>query len=438
MRRAEEEGVWTALKKRRKAEPTSPATIGKSVLDLSAPCLIVGGRNGAGKSRLLRALGVRLEGKALLIDLHYLCEQALIVLRSRDDFDEMKEEFDVQGPNADRRDDVQRVIGREYGILEWYALEVEPSDGTVADRFRWGGEQSLVPYFEVEHRGLRYSSRDMGLGEFSVHFLFWILDQYSEVENLTLLLDEPDAYLPSVGSSALLSRVLKICLDRGWRAIISTHSSEMIEQGLEEEAFVLLRTEDDGEAVAVHCHDDSSVAETLLARPPVRHVFFVEDESAWILARVLIEKLDRRFSRSSSIVWGNGSGYLSELQKHFPRPPDIDVRYTYLFDGDKRAEVQQSKKGRWPALFLPTEHDPDRLFQTAGGDVANLAARLNVPEGELSRFLDSKEGVDSHDWVNDLGARYGRSQVLRTLAEVWTEKNEVIVNMFLEELNKLI
>ena len=436
MRRAEEEKTWGALRKKQQGTPASFVTFDDITLDLSTPCLVVGGRNGAGKTRLLRSISDHLAGGGLLLDLHFLCEQALTVLRSRDDFDEMKAEFEVLGPDGDRRDDVQRIVGREYEAIDWYALEVEPSDETAAQRFRWGGEQALLPYFDVQHRGVRYSSDEMGLGEFSVHLLFWILEQYREAKDLTLLLDEPDAYLPPIGASALLVRLLKICLDRGWKMVVSTHSSEMIADALDEQAFILLRTDEDGATVATHCVDDPAVADTLLARPPIRHVFFVEDESAWMLARVLIESMDRRLARSSAIVWGNGSSYMSELQEHFPRPPLLEISYAYLFDGDKRAEIGKSKQNRWPAFFLPTDDDPDLLYQTLRADVGTLAGRLNLPGGELARFLDSKEGADPHDWVNDLGAEYGRPQVLRVLAELWVERNEAAATAFTVELRK--
>lgn len=436
MRQAEEAKVWGSLKKKRQGNPPDLVKFDDIPLDLSTPCLVVGGRNGAGKTRLLRSIAEHLGDDGLLLDLHFLCEQALSVLRSRDDFDEMAAEFSVLGPDEDRQDDVQRVIGREYDLIDWYALEVEPSDKIVAERFRWGGEQPLLPYFEVQHRGVHYSSREMGLGEFSVHLLFWIIEQYRDVEGLTLLLDEPDAYLPPIGASALLVRLLKICLDREWRLVVTTHSSEMIADALEEQAFVLLRIGDEGTAIATHCQDDPTVADTLLARPPIRHVFFVEDESAWILAHVLIEAYDRRLARASAVVWGNGSGYMIELQEHFPRPPQPEIVYTYLFDGDQRARVDKSKQNRWPALFLPTDSDPDVLFRTLRSDVPRLAEKLNVPYGELARFLDTKEGADAHDWVNDLGAEYGRPRVLRTLAQLWVDSNPSTVTPFFESLRK--
>jgi hypothetical protein len=138
------------------------------------------------------------------------------------------------------------------------------------------------------------------------------------------------------------------------------------------------------------------------------------------------------------VVWGNGSGYMTELQDHFPKPPKSEIGYAFLFDGDKRLEVQPSRENRWPALFLPTELDPDDLFRSLRRSVSALAGRLNVPEAELARFLDTLEALNAHDWVNDLGARYGRVRVLRILAELWVESNEELVEAFLAELARVL
>ena len=160
-----------------------PFAVGNGAyLDLGTPCTVLGGRNGAGKSRLLRRLDAHLGEKALLIDLHHLSEQALILLRSRDDFEAMSEEVDSLGPSGDRLTDLEKIVGRKYDELEWFALEVEPDDEVIAKRFSWVGDQPVIPYFRASYRGHEYTSREMGLGEFSVHFLFWILDHFRDGE----------------------------------------------------------------------------------------------------------------------------------------------------------------------------------------------------------------------------------------------------------------
>ena len=230
-------------------------------------------------------------------------------------------------------------------------------------------------------------------------------------------------------------RLLALCLTLEWKLILSTRWSEMISAAVDEQAFILLRRNASGAIEGQHCRDDPSVADTLLAKPPVRRMFFVEDESAWTLTNVLLETLDRRLPHSTAVcLSGKGSGYMVKLQEHFPRPPKPGLLYAYLFDGDKRNEVGASANNRWPAFCLPTPGDPDDLFRACEGDVPQLASRLNVPEAELSRFLDSIEGRENHDWVNELATEYGRGKVLRVLAEMWVEGNREHLDEILEQL----
>lgn len=352
-----------------------------------------------------------------------------MILRSRDDLDAMIEEYDDLGPSVDRLNDLKRVVGRDYDSVDWYALEIEPSERMIADRFRWSGDQPLVPYFRARYRGLDYSARDMGLGEFSVHFLFWILEQYREARSLTLPLDEPDAFLPPIGVSALLSRVQQMCLKRGWQVVLTTHSQEMIARALDQEAFTLLRVDEHGGTVAVHSTDDPGVGDTLLGRPAVEHVIFCEDESAYYLTRAMIEHADRQLLRAATVMWGTGNGYLSKLTEHLPRPPRPGIRFAFAFDGDQR-----DSNGRWPVVFLPSNSDPDALFMSLKSDPESVSAKIGCSKGDLARRLDALEGSDPHDWVNGLADEFGRVSTLNALAARWVEQNPDDASEFVRRL----
>lgn len=435
MRRAKEVLVWKQLQAGYAATPPSPFPVGASAtIDLSRPCTILGGRNGSGKSRLLRAISAHLDTAGLYLDLHHLCEQALTVLRSLSDPDEMKDELGRIGPDNDRLGDVRRVVGREYDSVNWYALDVGPQGDEIAAKFRWGAEADndpLTPYFRVEYAGLEYGALDMGLGEFSVHFLFWILEQFRDRKDLTLLLDEPDAYLPPVGVERLLSRLLALCQKRGWRMVVSTHSEEMITSAVEHGAFLLLSMGDGGATEAFPSQDDPTVADTLLSRPPIERVLFVEDESAWYLCRALLEHADRVLSRTTSLVWGDGHGFMSPLRNSLPRPPAPELAFAVVPDGDQRTKMSDSPlAGRWPLHFLPTDDDPDELFQTLRSDPNALADALRVDRAELRRKLQELEGEDAHDWVNRLGETYGRQHVLTVLASMWVSAHPAKATAF--------
>jgi energy-coupling factor transporter ATP-binding protein EcfA2 len=437
VRQAKERLVWDELKLAHARAIPEPFEISLGAsLDLSRPCTVLGGRNGSGKSRLLRAIASQTGPGAVYIDLHHLCEQALIVLRGQKNLAETKDELGVIGPTRDRLNDVERIVGRDYDSVEWFALDLGPVDKEVVERFQWGGDELLTPYFVVSYRGAVYDAKEMGLGEFSVHFLLWILEQYRDREDLLLLLDEPDAFLPPVGVEALLARLLGICQKRrGWRMVVSTHSEEMISAALEHDAFLLLRMGEGGAPEAFHSSADATIADTLLARPPIERVVFVEDESAWYFGRALLDASDRGLSRTTSLVWGDGYGYLTVLRDRIPRPQATEIAFALVPDGDQRSRMSDGAvEGRWPLHFLPTDHDPDALFRTLRSDVPTLAIALGVNQTELQRLLDDLEGVDDHDWVNQLGATYGRPHVLTVLAGLWADGHKGDAEEFVARL----
>ncbi|MFC8921841.1 hypothetical protein [Cellulosimicrobium sp. NPDC057127] len=437
MRRVAEEEAWTNARKAHAGSPAQPFEFEPgATIDLAAPCVVVGGRNGSGKSRLLRAIHRDFESSSLLLNVHQLVEQAMSVLRTRDDLAEMADEFGPLGPDLERADDVKRVVGRDYEKIEWFGLEIEPDDNLVADQFRWSGDQPLFPYFLVQYRAREYSSLEMGLGEYSVHLLFWILEQHRHREDLTILLDEPDAYLPPVGASSLLHRLVSVAIKRKWRIVMTTHSEETIRHAIREDAFVLLRVDHDGAVIAERADGDPTVATSVLSPESVRHVIFCEDESAAALTNSILKVCGAGLNRSTTVVWGNGHGFLRSLHEHLPRPPKPDVRFSYVFDGDQRAGIPGDKRGRWRAICLPTERDPDALFRSVGDSRSALADRLGSPIEDLSRVLDTLEGLDSHDWVNVLGEHYGRPLVLWALSTLWVEAHREATEAWVADLRR--
>ncbi|MCW2784010.1 MAG: hypothetical protein JWP74_527 [Marmoricola sp.] len=441
MRKARELDVLRPLKSRDLTVVEAFALSEGSVLDLAAPCTVIGGRNGTGKSRLIREIASQKGDEALLIDLHYLAEHALTVLRNRFDYNSMADEAGPFGPNPDIGDYVEAIVKRDYDSIEWFALELETENGEVDERFRWTGEPgdpALFPYFRATYRGIGYTSPHMGLGEFSVHFLFWILEHYKDKKGLLVLLDEPDAFLPPVGVASLLPHLFKLCTDRGWRLVVSTHSEEMIALAAEHQSFTLLSVNDFGESFATHSSADPSVLLEVLSRPPVDTVLFAEDEAAVALASALIEHVDPMLRRRMSIVWGGGSGYMQTLQQKLPRTPGARIRFGYLYDGDQRDNIAKSPADKWPALFLPTHNDPDILLRELGDDPERLGERLGVTADRVRRVLDRLEGKDKHDWFNEFCAEFGRPQVLAVMTSEWAKRNTEHATSFVDDLVKAI
>lgn len=434
MRLRAEREVWPRAIRQRQSSPVAPFTLpsGKN-LELSRPCTVLAGLNGAGKTRALHLLAASAPDSSLLIQLHELCEHARASLRSRIDIADMEEEA---GPiEVDERtvQHLGRIIGRDYEYVEWYSLEFEPNED-YRETFRWPGDQILVPHFKVKHGGIEYSSLEMGLGEFSIHLLFWVFELYRDATDLFVLLDEPDAYLPPVTAERLASRIIHIANSRNWTLVIATHSESIIELACENDAFVLLRSSASG--IEAYGSKDYGVGIAAELLPPrgVAAVVFCEDESAAALTRAILQRDPSWLAASTAVTWKDGDGYLRMLAKHLPRYKGMSISFALVFDGDQRGSIEESSAG-WPSLCLPSDTSPDALFRTLSEDPIALATSLGVEPYKVVTALDALQGSDDHDWVNGICDRLGsRTAVLDSMAALWVANNDEPASEFLTDL----
>jgi len=119
-------------------------------------------------------------------------------------------------------------------------------------------------------------------------------------------------------------------------------------------------------------------------------------------------------------VFVEDDGYLAQLRRNLPKPPNPELTFAVVPDGDQRSSMSDEPiANRWPLHFLPTGLDPDRVFRSLRSKPAVLAEALGTDQSQLQRRLDDLEGEDDHDWVNRLGDAYGRAHALTVLATCW-------------------
>jgi energy-coupling factor transporter ATP-binding protein EcfA2 len=293
----------------------------------------------------------------------------------------------------------------------------------------------------VKYRNVEYSSLDMGLGEFSVHLLFWVLAHYRDAKEIFVLLDEPDAYLPPLTAERLLARLLEVARPKQWNLVIATHSESLIEIACENDSFVLLRSGETGIEAYDSAKHGVDIAAELISPRPLRSFMFCEDESAAALTRAILETERGWLLASTSVIWKDGHGYLRKLAEYLPRYKGMETSFAFVFDGDQRGLLEQPNhpESTWPSLCLPTSLDPDTLFRDLASDVPALAAALNQPELKVHAALDALQGTDEHDWVNGICARLGaRTTVLNAMAQLWVANHRADSDKFLQDLRTLI
>lgn len=443
MRAAEEREAWRKLKKRNLPTPDLPVSVllgaATDALEIDQDCLVLAGLNGAGKTQALDAAAAALGDSATHIRLHEDCEQVRSILSTRDDLADLADETGPLTLDPDMAAALRRIIGRDYDTIEWYALELVTSDDEPQG---WPDPDGtfLVPYFQVIHDGHPYSSLQMGLGEFSVHLLFWRLWLEREAKRRFLVLDEPDTYLPPRTRLRLLAYLLNFVLRREWYLLISSHSEAVLEEAIANDSLVVLlregglikalRTADHGRAIAAH----------LLAPLTIGLVLFVEDEVAYTLTCAILEHFDPTLADTTQVTWKDGQGYLNVLSKTLPRTKHTPVRFALAYDGDQRpaaAHAGGPSAKNWPKLYLPDAVSPDALLRTTRTTPEALAAALGCDLTRLKVVLSDLEGSEDHDWVEGICTRFGpRVGSLRTLCQLWVQQNEAAAKAFCDAVKR--
>lgn len=406
---------------------------------------VIAGLNGTGKSRLLSKLNAT-PGSNLLICVHELCEYTRTSLRSRvQNLEGFTEDEGAEAIPKEVIDGISAIVGRQYEEVRWYSLDFDPGTeggGPVGFHLAEDVEPvEKVPYFTVKYGGHNYDSLGMGLGELSVHLLFWYLNQLRLCKGLTLFLDEVDAYLAPSTRERLLGSLLRLAHQNTWRVVMTTHSQEIMTAALSHHCLYVAEPDDQADA-RVHFIDyaGSSQIEALL--PTSTSIWaFVEDESAKVLLAEILRRLRPALVPQVLIIFGGGTGRLRALAKAMPKSPVLPVKLVYVFDGDAEEEALKANNDTagWSALTLPTDFDPDTLMRTAADDVPALAKALHHDETHVRSCLLRYAGEDAHDWVNNVSDRLGnRLAVMGAFCGIWLDTNSLETEDFCVRLEDIL
>jgi ABC-type cobalamin/Fe3+-siderophores transport system ATPase subunit len=381
---------------------------------------VIFGLNGSGKSRVLRAIAAA-ETHSRVVDVGDLIARLRHAWRSRDDIAALVEETQPLSIPEDYSAAIRDLVRREYSSVDWFAIDIEGSP--VAEIV---GEE-VLPYFRVGYSGSTYGAIDMGSGELATHLLLWLLLYMRDSPPQTLLLDEPDAFMPAPVRIHLLDHLLEMAVGSQAQMVVASHSLEVIDPSLDAQAGLMLA--ETGNVVT--CLSDGTQLRGMVAgiygkAAQVGSLVICEDESAAALSQALIGACDPNLWRNATFLWCAGAGDVFKLWEHLPRPerpPEGLTTFLFLVDGDQQAQVERliasgETAARWPLGLLPG--DPDALFAEASeGSLEYLAPRLRRPVDELRGFLVSLRGRDPHNWVREVVAWSGvdRLATLRALAE---------------------
>lgn len=309
--------------------------------------------------------------------------------------DELLEQYEEYSLDSDAIKMISYLIGKQYSSCEvWELDDVE-------------GEDTTLPYFRVSVDGVVYDSRSMGNGEHFLLFLFWCINRTEKdtLKDTLLLIEEPETYI-SIKSQIAFSNYLGMQMaEKGAKVILTTHSPYILNNIKNENVRIVSRV---GNNTTIIAPDENMPAENALGlNGEYVGTFFVEDRVASdLLAVILEDKAPYLLKKYTIDIAEGGETKISERLK-FPKSEKIRYNFIGVYDGDMRTRLNTDGL-QWKWCFLPGNTSPEEMFRVYLHDsdiISKLSSYLNKNENIIITILSTIDGLDCHDWFEELRKR---------------------------------
>lgn len=353
------------------------------------------------------ALGAPLAGGApgvTLLDAFDDCAR-LLALTDQPNFDDLLQGVDAREYTPEERERASYVVGRQYDAIEVYEVEEPGTD-----------EETILPFFDVTSGGASYGSAAMGLGELAALAALWNLDRVDA--GSVVLLEEPETFLSSRSTVALMDVLAERVHERRLYAIVTTHSLEIVARAPLE--IVRLLSVTDGGVVLRRPPSRAELEHLLGAYLGQARVVLIEDRTARVFLGELISRFAGLWGQSIELAQASGVSPIVSVCRNFPA--NEGIRLVGVIDGDQTDIDVDDPNLVWPLLRLPGNGSPDSMLRDAAvGNIDLFASRLDRTRGVLEAGLEQVAGRDAHDWFPDLGEIVGLdfAAVLRAAIHCW-------------------
>lgn len=357
---------------------------------------------------------------AVYFDHSEACQTQLQAIGEANDIEELKDqvEFGVLG-NQDQRE-IRRILGRDFSEIEVAEL----------DSVR---EDKVIPYFRITRDGISYESEDMALGELAVLTLFWMINRLDA--GAVILIEEPENFLTPQAQRYLSDYFAYACVSQNHWFLISTHSEHIVESVGIEDTYVLVEGLP-GESVSIKSPQHTSeYLQHLGLAPRKKGLVVVEDSAAKSALETACNFLGSFLQYDYDIIKLDGVGPMKKLLNNFPLDSD-SFKVIGIFDGNERGKVQLGEDVNYQ--FLPGEECPEGMLRSiCYNDVCSSAQALGIPDQRLRQALSSVKGEDPHDWLNNLA---GALQIqylacLNGLSRAWVKAHRDRFSKILKEID---
>lgn len=322
--------------------------------------------------------------------------RAIALLRDTQHLEEMVEAADFRDIDPA---ELIYAVGRDYDAVRVAELEFE---------------NGIIPHFEVEADGFTYSSRDMGLGEFAIFHLVWLLD-YVPPQSLVMI-EEPEAFISPRSQLAVADIIARYTDTKQLFTIFTTHSPLILGRVPVSSTRILVRAGATCELALAASRNDYRAVLGVVESP--NGILFVEDEAAKHMVLAALRESAPWLLTRLSVVWLKGdSTVIAALQGI----PDVGhpMQFAGALDGDRRGG---DHKCPWKVIYLPGDKGPDiHMLDAVLADLDGFARSIGLNVTNVRLHTSALTGTDCHDWPDEFAKASGvsRQSVLEAMGTAW-------------------
>lgn len=365
----------------------------------------------------------------LLFDPCTLIPEIQKLFVQQDNLDELLESFSPHQLSSDELKLANFITNTEYSSIEIISIEDEYESFP------------MLPFFSVERDNFRYDSRDMGLGELSLLYFFWIIDYIGKSKsNSLLIIEEPESFLPPLIQNRLCDVLAITLATQGIACLISTHSEHILRKIPRSHVHIMSRVLSNIKFFNAASNIEHMSVLGLTA--PKKGLLFYEDEAALLFTRSLI-KASPLFVSDSFLYHCSGSeGDVLQDLNRFPVGL-VDFSFIAVFDGDCKGKMDEHLINYENYIFLPSDLSPEEhlISYLKVRNIADVANYIGKPVELMSAAIDVAAGSDHHDYFVGIARVLSISyeELFSKLCDLWVsdEESKESVQAFTEKLETL-
>ncbi|PAN87010.1 hypothetical protein CIW64_16650 [Enterobacter cloacae] len=427
----------------------------KFSLDLNNGISVICGKNGVGKSTILKSIYSHIKDSNVIktrfnnarinvsllknnvdvtdfndVVINYLeptveCNRIIGFLNESENIEDFIEGIEPNGllGKKENINIIGNIIGRVYSSIEIYEVE-----GVLGDDYTFPFIKVTLP------DGLQYTCLDMGAGEYLCMYIFWLIN-WVESHSI-LLIDEIENCISAYSQEYLMDYLAYISSQKGIWIVLTSHSEVILKKVGVNNARLVSNISSVGISIVSPNHERRYFT-ALGIKPKKKGVFIVEDKFSYLFLSFLLNKAASDLAYDYHIVsFKAGESDIEKVVKHFNPNKNIDFNFFAVFDADMRAKIVKLVGYSIPVISLPSIealNPEEEIWKEFSGNSSEIAIKLGIEHEDFLQYYEQCAPLDHHDRFMALANFLNISEevLFNNVFYIWYDNNTELVNKFI-------